>query len=187
MIEEMFDEPGKKIKTMAKIFFWVEVIACVILAFSLGWVEINRWGDKEFRAGIFFGFLIGGPLASYCSALMLYGFGELVDKIGGMSNRDTISGCAEKNKASESTVVSAPTFRQNSEDSTLKSKNENAAEVKKVETVAFDEKKEVEPIVCDDKNSVKCPSCGLIQARNRNVCWNCGAKFIKPDTESDNT
>lgn len=76
--EVLFDDPGKKIQKMAQIFFWVEVIACVILAFCLG------WEDKEFRAGIFFGFLIGGPLASYCSSLLMYGFGELVDKIGGL-------------------------------------------------------------------------------------------------------
>lgn len=80
MNEVLFDDVGKKIKKMAIIVFWVEVVSCVILAFCLGW-ERNYWGKTEFRAGIFFALLIGGPLASYCSALILYGFGKLVDQI----------------------------------------------------------------------------------------------------------
>lgn len=91
MSEMLFEEPGTKIKKMATFIFWLELIACVILAFVLGWDRSYR--HDKFLPGVFFGFLIGGPLAAYCSALMLHGFGELVEKVGeiGRSNKTPIT------------------------------------------------------------------------------------------------
>lgn len=167
MTEEMFSEPGKKIKTMAKIFFWVEVIACVILAFSLGWVEINRWGDKEFRAGIFFGFLIGGPLASYCSALLLYGFGELVDKISKIHNACVTSGDLVKNSAARPADVIVQKNVNQYVDAFVKSEDRKTAD-----------QDGVKPLACDDPKFIKCPSCWLVQNRENTVCRVCGKRFI---------
>ena len=102
--EVLFDDVGKKIQKMAIIVFLVDVVSCVVLAFCLGW-ERNNWGETEFRAGIFFAILIGGPLASYTSALILYGFGKLVDKIselhtvGASVDRDVPSIMAAVNTA----------------------------------------------------------------------------------------
>lgn len=86
MNKMLFENPGPKIKRMANFLFWAETVACVILAFVLGWDRGHR--HSEFMPVFFFGFLIGGPLASYCSALLLHGFGEVVEKAGkiGKSN-----------------------------------------------------------------------------------------------------
>lgn len=165
--EVLFGDPGKKIQKMAQIFFWVEVIACVILAFCLGWEEINRWGDKEFCAGIFFGFLIGGPLASYCSALMMYGFGELVDTISKIHNSCVTSGDMAKNSAARPADVTAQKNVNQYVDTSVKSEDRKTTD-----------QDGVKPIACDDPKFIKCPSCWLVQNRENTVCRMCGKRFI---------
>jgi hypothetical protein len=75
----MFDYPGEKIKTIAVILFWINVIISIFLA-------LKAIFEAEFL--YFFVFLIGDPLASYISTLFLVAFGELVENIseitGGM-------------------------------------------------------------------------------------------------------
>lgn len=92
---ELFENPGKKLQKLATVLFWVEVVCSVILAFALG-LEKNYRSDYSFYAGIFFGFLIGGPIVSYCSSLFLYAFGELVEKVN------------EIHKTNSSTDTNAP-------------------------------------------------------------------------------
>ena len=70
----MFEDPGKKIKTVAKVLFVVQVIAAVVLAFVFGIIEYGY-----FHAGLFFLILIGGILFAYISNLILYGFGAIVE------------------------------------------------------------------------------------------------------------
>ena len=161
----------RKSKKWHKLFFGVEVASCVILAFSLGWEKTSYWGDKEFRAGIFFGFLIGGPLASYCSALLLYGFGELVDKIGKMQNSNVTSGGLEKASAARPTVASAQKMENHYNhyvDSFIKSEDRKSAG-----------QCDVQPIACENSSFVKCPTCGLTQNARNTVCSMCGQRFIE--------
>ena len=86
----MFEEPGRIIKMIAKVFFWLLSIASIIIAFSFGFVKefvfnysiySGSIGDYEtkFNAVVFFSLLIGGPLGTYFSSLLLVGFGELVE------------------------------------------------------------------------------------------------------------
>ena len=82
----MFEDPGRIIQTLAKVFFWLAAITSVILAFVLGFEkEYYGWGNNyeiRFKAVAFFSWLIGGPLGAYISALLLVGFGELVENSG---------------------------------------------------------------------------------------------------------
>ncbi len=73
----MFENAGQKIKTLAKICFWIFAVLFVVLAFTVG---ISRWGrSSRIIPAIFWPFLIGGPLLSYIGSLFLYGFGELIE------------------------------------------------------------------------------------------------------------
>lgn len=171
MYEEMlFENPGPKIKKMATILFWVETVSCVILAFVFGWDRGYR--HTEFLPGIFFGFLIGGPLVSYCSALLLHGFGELVEKVEAMQNC-----CKAFEKKSSMTV---PATRKPEKDvcAVTKPQEKDVQPATKPEILV-----EAEALRCDDPNCIKCPSCGLVQNSKRNVCWGCGLKFIQ-DTKT---
>lgn len=78
----MFENVGDKIKKVAIISFWIVTITSFILAFVFGIEEYyTGWGgcDYEFRAGYFFGFLLGVPLVEYISTLFLIGFGDLIE------------------------------------------------------------------------------------------------------------
>lgn len=82
----MFENSGEKIVKVAKVLFWITVIASVILAFVLGWSEeyhsysysYGGYYRNEFHPVYFFSLLIGYPLVSYISTLFIIAFGELV-------------------------------------------------------------------------------------------------------------
>lgn len=76
----MFDNIGKKIKTLAKVLCRVGIIAYVIVAIVMFLCVI----EYPYAAGLYIGlgvaFLIGGSLLSWISSFFMYGFGELIDK-----------------------------------------------------------------------------------------------------------
>ena len=78
----MFENSGEKIKKIAIVLFWITVVASVILAFVFGWSEeycyYYRRDVSSFEPFYFFAFLIGGPLCSYISTLLLVAFSDLV-------------------------------------------------------------------------------------------------------------
>lgn len=67
----MFDNIGGKIKGLAKVLFWLQVIAAVIVGIVL--VE-----DTE---GLSLLFALAGVPVAWISAWFLYGFGEIIDKL----------------------------------------------------------------------------------------------------------
>lgn len=69
----MFENIGKKIKSLANILCWVGIIAYVIAA-------IVMISTDEYLIGTGFLLLIVGPLMSWVGSLFIYGFGELIDK-----------------------------------------------------------------------------------------------------------
>ena len=73
----MFDKPGEKIQSLAKVLFWLSAIGFVIWAMVTA-IKFKEIGYGDFPVARFLILLIGGPLASYISSLVLYGFGELI-------------------------------------------------------------------------------------------------------------
>ena len=71
----MFNNPGAKIKGLAKTFFWIEVVAVV-----LGVLAMGDYLFEEIE-GLIAGVLIlaVGVGVAYISALFLAAFGELVE------------------------------------------------------------------------------------------------------------
>ena len=71
----MFNNPGAKIKGLAKVFFWIEVVAFVLVFLAMG--------DYLFEeVALLIGGLVGlaaGVGVAYISALFLAAFGELVE------------------------------------------------------------------------------------------------------------
>ena len=67
----MFDNIGGKIKGLAKVLFWLEVIAAVIVGIVL----------VEGTEGLSLLFALVGVLVAWISAWFLYGFGEIIDKL----------------------------------------------------------------------------------------------------------
>lgn len=76
----MFDEIDKNIKGLAQILSWLGVIGNIILAI----VMFVKAGDSYYAEGLFtslgFVFLIVGPIISIINGMLVYGFGELIEK-----------------------------------------------------------------------------------------------------------
>ena len=86
----MYNNVGTKIKYMAIILLVIEIIASVIVGFLM--IDISE--------GLTFAIMIGGPLVACASYLLIYGFGELIDKvcdiernIRGLSNGNKEQSC----------------------------------------------------------------------------------------------
>ena len=69
----MYDNIGGKIKGLAKVIFFVEAIAAVITGFVFMAAH-----DYLIPVGLLV--MILGPIVSWVSSWLLYGFGELIDK-----------------------------------------------------------------------------------------------------------
>ena len=68
----MFNNPGTKIKNLAKTFFWIEIIGVI--------VAILAMGDNLFEEPILAIVILAvGFGVAYISALFLAAFGELVE------------------------------------------------------------------------------------------------------------
>ncbi len=78
----MFDNIGRKIKILAKTICWIGIVCSVIIAMII-FAGADKALDSLKAAYLFFGFafLILGPLFSWISSFVLYGFGELVETI----------------------------------------------------------------------------------------------------------
>lgn len=74
----MYENIGKKIKSLASILTWIGIIAYVIAALILIIVGIS-----EDEVLLIFGIvtLIVGPFVTWISNFFVYGFGELIDKV----------------------------------------------------------------------------------------------------------
>ena len=71
----MFDNIGGKIKTVAKVFCWIGIIASIMLGVML-----------PFTAEVVFAIIIVGCLGSWVGSFVLYGFGELIETVSILSD-----------------------------------------------------------------------------------------------------
>ena len=69
----MFEDSGKIIQKISIVFFVIGMTATVILAFVFG---RDNWGDVNY---LFFVILVGGGFTVYIDALLLNGFGIIVE------------------------------------------------------------------------------------------------------------
>lgn len=84
----MFNNIGKKIKTMAQVIAYVG--STILVISGLG--NIMRGLDQIYLDSsiIVFGviFVIFGPVFSYASSLLIYGFGQLIENTDKLSQKD---------------------------------------------------------------------------------------------------
>ncbi len=94
-MKNMYNNIGKKIKGLASALFITATIAAIISGIVLMFL-----GESM----ILFGFLVMiiGPLAAWISSWMLYGFGEIIDKLCEIEqNTRGVSGKEKKSRDTE--------------------------------------------------------------------------------------
>ena len=79
----MFNNIGSKIKTLANVLFWGGIFLSLIIAvgFFIIYLVLSLRNTEDVRmliAGIVY--LIAGPIFALINGLLLYGFGELIEK-----------------------------------------------------------------------------------------------------------
>lgn len=81
MFENMFENIGGKIETLAKVLCWVGIILSVLIAMIL-FIEAKEGSYKTEDLYMNLGciYLIFGPLVSWVSSFFIYGFGELIER-----------------------------------------------------------------------------------------------------------
>lgn len=113
----MFNNIGKKIKTLVMVVFVIGCIGAVITMVSI-WLNIPNVSHYNGGTGIllFFGGLLAGILAfllSWIGSFFLYGYGELIDSCQSMA--DDI----KQIKSQMSPNNSAPSFLHGNESNTI--------------------------------------------------------------------
>lgn len=78
--ERMFDDIGDKIKTSSQVLCWLGIIASIIYAIII-FVNSGDYYDDDVSSLIGWIYLIIVPLGCLFSSWLLYGFGELINKI----------------------------------------------------------------------------------------------------------
>lgn len=74
----MFTNIGDKIKNLAAVITWIGIIGSI-----LGGIVMIAVGLESSEIFVLFGFLtaIAGSLVSWIGSFLLYGFGELIDRV----------------------------------------------------------------------------------------------------------
>ena len=112
----MYENIGKKIKLLAQAIFISESIAAVITGIVL-WIDI----EEGWCAMVLF----GGPVVAWISSWLLYGFGELIDKVCDIE-RNT-RGVAEKSNSHVHTPTQSNTPEQAKPEKATMTKEERIA------------------------------------------------------------
>lgn len=157
----MFDNIGRKIKTLAKVTCALGIAASILGACVI-------WGqNSRYNSTIFIGILVLvlGSLGSWIGSFFTYGFGELIE------NSEILHA---DNLKIQSLLNSHQNFSEQKKES---STPYNTIETKQAEqstpVVPTDETYEVESTM----GMIVCPVCGKIQEDDKKTCWNCGAKI----------
>ena len=87
----MFSNIGEKIKGLAKALCVIGTAASAIIAAGMFLVAGDAWRyDRVSLITLGLITLMVGPLASWISSIMLYGFGELIDRASSIDNQLTM-------------------------------------------------------------------------------------------------
>ena len=166
-VEKMFDNAGKQIKGIAIGFFITQIVVGILAAVIL--FVISALADEDV---VWIGCLLGGlftlvatPFAAWFSALILYGFGEIVDTA--IANRLNSDG-----EASAAPVVSQAVKKVASP---IIPKQPEVPKTPKTEKERFFSDND------DDWMDICCPHCGeklsFLKGTAMGQCPNCDNTF----------
>ncbi len=163
----MFDNVGKKIKYVAQIECWLGIIACLIY----GIFTLVEGGNTIIGLYI----IIIGSFCCWLASLGLYALGQITEN---SDIRTSILQKAVKENNGRYTICidMGNEYVQKVIDST----NEmQFTQERNTESDINDNSDAQCNVLYIDKNTERCKLCGTDQRSGRNVCWKCGAKFIR--------
>ena len=102
MLDNLYENIGGKIKNWAKWIFIVEAIGAIIFGICILIGEIDVLGPDSFAfSGLFV--MIFGPIVAWVGSWILYAFGELVEDVHAIRNKEiTTTDSNKKSRMEES-------------------------------------------------------------------------------------
>ncbi len=158
----MFDNIGGKIKTLAAVTCGLGIAASIIGAIAL-WAQSSPYNSTT-SAGVLV--LVLGSLASWIGSFFTYGFGELIENTTKI-HEDNIE--LQKMLTLIGKDSDKAETQENEEDPTVNSDAYPGNVPKEASSEIYE--------VDRSANKIVCPVCGKIQKSDRELCWNCGARF----------
>ena len=146
----MFDNIGENIKGLAKFYCFAGMAGSVIMALIMFGQASNAYGGEERLVASGILWLIFGPIISWISSWVLYGFGEIVEAATKI-NRKLGDNC-EKTEISRIGSVNEPVSKE----------------------ISIDDR--IGPAVTKQMNFI-CPSCSEEIIFGDNECTRCKMKF----------
>ena len=164
----MFANIGGKIKGLARAVCWIGIIFSVIMGF------VNIASGSSVMAASGWVILILGPLFSWIGSFVLYGFGELIDRVVSIDEK------IEGNNSKDSwigQILSGNKIKYNAPEKKTPMENENK------EKPVLKGRKSDDPDWIEDEEPdyVRCPECNkkmcidFIRARKK--CPDCGREY----------
>lgn len=196
----MFRNPGGKIKSYAKVLFWIGVVISIIIGvIEIGSSFVAAAYSYQGSFGIILLGILGGiltvaigTLISWLAVLTLYAFGTLVENSdelvrlnGGIPSGDKTAEKIEVPEKMHQTlhniqtepVVKATPEKQTEEP--VEEVKEEPAEVvdAPVEETSTADEKTVEENAETEMNEKVCPNCGEHAEKDAHFCRKCGTKL----------
>lgn len=168
----MFTNPGGKIKSYAKVIFWIGVVLSVIVGvITIGTSFVTAAYGYGNSAGTIFGGIIEGIiicaigiLISWISVLTLYGFGVMVENSDELVRLN--GGIPSGNK--KAAKIEVPKHMQERYQAPVPQPAQPVISEQPAEEV-----KPAEPV----SSTKTCPNCGETVSEEAHFCKNCGTKL----------
>lgn len=158
----MFDNIGGKIKTWAQILCILGITGAVIGAIAT-LMQSNYYHVTILESVLILGL---GSLGSWVGSFITYGFGELIENTTKI-HEDNIE--LQKMLTLIGRDSDKAETQENEEDPTVNSDAYPGNVPKEASSEIYE--------VDRSANKIVCPVCGKIQKSDRELCWNCGARF----------
>ena len=167
MLDNLYENIGGKIKNWAKWIFIVEAICAIITSVAL-------FSEAEYNEiFILYGFLtiILGPIVAWVGSWILYAFGQLVEDVHAMRDKEGTTKEVHAKHEAEAKMK---------REAELKAQQEAVARAK-CEAEKIAKWQEENQLSDEDFIDCACPKCGVILSFLKNetkgVCPNCDTKF----------
>ena len=167
----MFDNIGRKIKSLASIVCWLGIIS-----FAIWGILIISAGRRIGLGGTLLGIIVivGGGVISWMGSLTTYGLGELIE-----TNQEISKNMREiKHKMEQPAATTSIAAKPKTEETAL---SHRPMEI--TPAPATQEKSDSPVVPIPDAESEGqyciCPVCNQKQRVGRALCFKCGQKFVE--------
>ena len=165
----MFDDIGEKIKMVAKIACWIGIILSVCCG-------LYDFAHEMPIDGIIW--IVVGPISSWIGTFVLYGFGELIDRVTSIEYKVNILGeTPEQNEGALSKLMRSNSVSQTEENNGWKCQCGRFNPMYVGTCSCGKEKNGNLAFKSAPKRTVRCPECGSVEDASHAQCYKCGAKL----------